>query len=520
MKINKKTTKKTLKKTLKKTNNIKLKKTTKRTRKIKGGAPDGTKFIGEGSFGCVYSPGLKCDKEQVQDPKIKTISKLMISQDSYIEWAINIILELLQYDTEYKFHLPLPIRCKTSQYKTTDFIDCKIKGIHKTPEYYGQETDPYFLTYEDGGIDFFMLHKKEYFHPQNVFSENGLPKILDGIIALQEKGLIHGDIRLENIVTGFFDDPNNPGSINFKLIDFGLIAFTGEKDISNISSNQTLVEKNILSQSDFRHITTEILRIISTLGGPKLGGGSIHNPYPFKVIRLPMPVYCILFYINDLFDRLEYRLLAKLNDDELTKLIEEINVSIATFRVKVTNHTDLYFRYILKNFTYVAKFFLDHYGGPKGIQNDINNLCKELIELRLGVNVTDILNSRYQFKKDDFIKNFVQLDKSKREERDIELKKYLCILAKKIDYCSFAIVLLNYVHLLDDKFGHDNEIVTKIIEPIFIFIEKNNLLNHNVFKLQYDVIKQNFTELQPDEIKQNFTTLCKEIISKFEQPKN
>ncbi len=429
----------------KRTNKAKnINKFKKTIRKIKGGAPDGIKFIGRGAYGCVYSPGLKCiDKDYIQDDKIKTISKLMTNDHAYGELIENIILDILEYDTEYKFHLPLPTKCiidiklnrqnqnsnnKKYKYEEKDFEDCDIDKIKKDP-------NPTILTYQDGGIDFYKLNTnskpnlKLHSHPQNVFSENGLPKILDSIIALQKKGLIHGDIKDQNIVTGFFDDPQNPGSIDFKLIDFGLLTFTGEINIDTYLSNKPQISPEII----------EIINKKDILSGQT-------KKYINKIFQhsyIYYPVYGFLFYIDNI-DKIE-----------MIKIKSIINIVFKNFEI------------ILYKYPMIDFFF-------KLIKYDKRRIIDNLLIL------------------------FNELKNSYINDDKTEYNKLCLILAKKIDYYSFGIILLIYIHHIQQNFPKLETIINK---HIYLFLNNSKLLFINS------------EELKPIDVKTEFNEMCKNILS-------
>lgn len=424
-----------------------INKVKKTIRKNKGGAPDGIKFIGRGAYGCVYSPGLKClDKDHIQDPKIKTISKLMTNDNSYLELIENIVLDILEYDNEYKFHIPLPTKCvidikstkqtkenqnsnnRKYKYEEKDFADCDMDKIKKDP-------NPTILTYQDGGIDLYKLstsqepHLKLHSHPENIFSENGLPKILDSIIALQEKGLIHGDIKDQNIVTGFFDDSQNPGSTDFKLIDFGLLTFTGEINIDSYLSTKP-------------HISPEIIEIINNKD--ILSGQTkkyINKIFQYSYIYYP--VYGFLFYIDNI-DKLE-----------MIKIKSIVNIIFNKFENTINKYSTVDF------------FF-------KLMKYDKRRIIDNLLIL------------------------FNELKNSYIKDDKTEYNKLCLILAKKIDYYSFAIILLIYIHHIQNNFPKLETIISK---HIYLFLNNSKLLFINS------------QELKPEDVKTEFNAMCKNILS-------
>jgi hypothetical protein len=443
--------KKTNKRTNKRTNKKKNKKTSKRI--SKGGAPEGYKFIAKGAYGCVYSPALKClDKEIVSISDDKTISKLMVDTNAYGEFIENIILKILGYDIENNFHLPLPTSCqlniktssenkenqKSDKYDERDFSECEVDKFKKNDK-------TTILTYKDGGIDFYQLRKKTNYHPQNIFSKDGLPKILDGIIALQEKGLIHGDIKDQNIVTGFFDDENNPGKTDFKLIDFGLLTFTGEKDIGVFLYNQD--------------ISPEILKIIKDkdiLTGPQKKYDERRQIFEYNHIYYP--VYGFIFY------SLAFH-------PDYIDFIDDIS---SADNERVIDHFLSQFKANIQKYPQINDYFKQiQYGDNKNksMRDSLLDLNNELIESYKGEDKTEYNNN-------------------------------CLILAKKIDYYSFGILLLIYIEHIQNIYP---TLKALLVQHIYDFLNNSELLFIN------------FSKLEPIKIKEQFNTMCDNIMNGITQ---
>ncbi len=250
---------------------IKNKKTTrnnktnkKRIYKSKGGAPDGHRFIKAGTYGCAYKPNFKClDPTLNMSTSDGSISKLMRDRDSAMnELAESECMNILEYDLEYKFHLPSPTICQLDprvnpDYNLINFPECLSK-IRMS-----RATLPYILNYQYGGVDLDVAqNNKEFGMPRYVFSEKGLQNILNGIIELQKKGLSHSDLKSLNIVTGYMpyeeyqkekDDEKRHKLINdttnYKLIDFGFLSLIEDIDLRKFKPIEaaTLSYKNVYS---------------------------------------------------------------------------------------------------------------------------------------------------------------------------------------------------------------------------------------------------------------------------------
>ncbi len=194
--------------------NKKNKKTRKNNKNIKGGA-----FIGKGTYGCAYNPPLPCKASQnpclanPEDQRCQGISKLMNDKNAIEELTGLEILEKLNFDNEtntnYKYHLRNPFMCPYSESESSPInrVECDLTI-----------NQPTLLLYENGGQDLDKLFSTQLqtTHPSIVLK--GLLNILEGIRELSRLGVVHCDIKEQNIVTG---TDINPG---FKLIDFGLLA--------------------------------------------------------------------------------------------------------------------------------------------------------------------------------------------------------------------------------------------------------------------------------------------------------
>ena len=79
--------------------------------------------IGEGAYGCVHKPSLKCkDKSMAYSDKI---SKLLLNEDADIE--MNTYLNMNKIDKSKKYYLGKPIKCnlKNDKYTLKSIKKCK-----------------------------------------------------------------------------------------------------------------------------------------------------------------------------------------------------------------------------------------------------------------------------------------------------------------------------------------------------------------------------------------------------------
>ena len=188
------------------------------------------KVIGEGSYGCVHKPSLKCAKKK--NIYTKKISKLMEEKDAKREMKEYNIIK--KFDKTKKYHLGVPTKCKFKKslknLKAMDecterrFFSSNIDNLH-------------LLIMSDGGInldDYSSIIEKRDPTKENIKKNflfwKEVSRLLEGLLKLKKSKIIHHDLKPQNIV---YDESKN--RLNF--IDFGLM--TNSKDIIKSSLKST-----------------------------------------------------------------------------------------------------------------------------------------------------------------------------------------------------------------------------------------------------------------------------------------
>ena len=171
-----------------------------------------SEVIGEGSYGCVHRPSLKCKKKKIDyENKISKILTKKHLNDEMKEYK-----QIKKIDKRNEIHLGTPTTCVPSKVNKSD--------IDKCDNFISDEIDNYgLMILPDGGKDL------EYFasscrNLKNTRSNTKMihkfwiecHRLLYGIYLMQKKGYIHHDLKAQNIV---YNDKEN--RINF--IDFGLM---------------------------------------------------------------------------------------------------------------------------------------------------------------------------------------------------------------------------------------------------------------------------------------------------------
>lgn len=193
------------------------------------------KVEGEGTYGCVHSPPIKCKDWEGHPIMYRDyVSKLMKSNDARVELSEFIILR--EMDPNNEFHLGMPISCKPDLKEPGvkgDIAKCKsikIKDVNADPTNYS------ILLMQNGGTNLKIfcedhLRKKiaDYKNTSDLFWFN-VHNLLKGLLTLKTYGFVHNDIKPQNILI-------NLGSLELKFIDFGTMR--RKHDVLTSSKNGT-----------------------------------------------------------------------------------------------------------------------------------------------------------------------------------------------------------------------------------------------------------------------------------------
>ena len=235
-------------------------------------------MVGEGSYGCVHRPSLRCQNDKDNKGKTldykDTISKLTDYAEMNNEMKNYEVIEKL--DNDARFYTGTPVMCMPQ--KDDEFNSAVDKCLLKGHEYKTGEAG--LLVIKDGGKDLGIFAKSfNQMDPNNPESSAVLNtfwwemvRILEGIQMFLEKNFIHFDLKEANIV---YDAKKKRAN----FIDFG-----------------TLVEKKEIEEEALRGRCT---RCISHWSYPFenqfLNSDDFKNEYKAKNINL---FYSIL---NDVF---------------------------------------------------------------------------------------------------------------------------------------------------------------------------------------------------------------------------
>lgn len=159
--------------------------------------------IGEGTYGCVHKPTLKC-KDNPNVDYTNKISKLMKDKDANIELAEYDAID--RVDRDHEFHLKRPTKC-IPNLSPSYLTKCKL--LDKS-----DLTQLRLLIMEDGGLDLakFVTSKPSKDDVENAIIQ--FHNILRGLLVLHANGMIHHDLKAQNVVF-------NKIKLIMNFIDFG-----------------------------------------------------------------------------------------------------------------------------------------------------------------------------------------------------------------------------------------------------------------------------------------------------------
>ena len=176
-----------------------------------------SKVVGEGTYGCVLKPPLKCDETSNLVDYVNKISKIMTRENAINERdeysAINNIQGL------DKYAITGPTLCKPLLNTNFNSSVKKCKTLKVKTAFKRDKTDLRMLLLEDGGLNIYD-HITKVFALQSLDEKKvfltSLIKLFDGLLFFQSNEIMHRDIKLANMVY-------NVNNGRAKYIDFGLM---------------------------------------------------------------------------------------------------------------------------------------------------------------------------------------------------------------------------------------------------------------------------------------------------------
>ena len=179
------------------------------------------KKVGEGSYGCVHNPPLKC-KNKPYNPDPTKVSKILTKKNANNELKEFKLIQ--QADKKEDFHLGKPDSC---------FPDYNVENqtaINQCKRFNYFDIEKYkLLLLENGGDNLSQIENKfkklKFTNANRIRLENfwlDMSRLIYGSKVLMDNGIVHHDLKQQNIVYN-----TKTGRVNF--IDFGLM--TNTKDM-------------------------------------------------------------------------------------------------------------------------------------------------------------------------------------------------------------------------------------------------------------------------------------------------
>lgn len=182
-------------------------------------------LIGQGSYGCVFKPPLKCKTRSKHKPNRNTVSKLMTRKNARHELSeFNIINSI---DPDQKYHIGKPYICDA------DTTTPKFKrNISKCKSVKEKSNNLTLLMLDFGGLD--LINFCEHLpvnHPNLVYKFwVSVYQLFRGLDLFAVNGINHLDLKPSNIL---YDIDQN----KFNFIDFGLTSYS-KTLVTNAKTNK------------------------------------------------------------------------------------------------------------------------------------------------------------------------------------------------------------------------------------------------------------------------------------------
>lgn len=166
-------------------------------------------LIGEGNYGCVFSPPLECNSKRKYKGAVGKVFSSFPEYESESKIS-NIIANL---DPNNEFSLPLLDGCKVNSFKNSDGVDKCVLLSNDTIKH--NHTSYSQLIYKNGGRSLKQLLSIKGSVPKLKKIMKAMRPIFVGVKKLSDVGYVHQDIKPHNIL---YD--NN----RLYLIDYGILS--------------------------------------------------------------------------------------------------------------------------------------------------------------------------------------------------------------------------------------------------------------------------------------------------------
>jgi serine/threonine protein kinase len=262
------------------------------TKKMKGGRiisrrktarrRRGGDYVDEGGYGCVFRPALPC---KGQTRKRNAISKILTEEN--VEDEMRLLKVIKKLDPNQKYFISYVTSCEPARAKKSDELS-ECGHIREELSEMGEDVEKgdlvtevpdtmSMIVFPDGGVNLYTVAKNPGKYLKGVslgkFMESLAP-LFKGLVLLDEKGISHFDIKMENIL---FDGRK------CRYIDFGFVDKT--KNYYKLSS------KYFVYPPETRHSGKDVIKKYNEI---------------FKKYHIELK-YSVKDIIGDSEDRSEYK---------------------------------------------------------------------------------------------------------------------------------------------------------------------------------------------------------------------
>jgi serine/threonine protein kinase len=170
--------------------------------------------IGEGTYGCIHKPSLRCKGNKKLNYTNK-VSKILKKEDANAELKEYKIISKIDKETQYYLGVPTKCDIKNTQKNKNDLDKCENNKLKSA--FVHDINSLSLLVMKDGGINLKEFAKKNRYNGKNHDLELfwiELQRLFHGFAILQKHNIVHYDMKPQNAL---YDEKTH----RVNLIDFG-----------------------------------------------------------------------------------------------------------------------------------------------------------------------------------------------------------------------------------------------------------------------------------------------------------
>ena len=170
--------------------------------------------IGEGTYGCIHKPSLRCKGNKKLNYTNK-VSKILKKEDANTELKEYKIISKIDKETQYYLGVPTKCNIKNTQKNKNDLDKCENNKLKSA--FVHDINSLSLLVMKDGGINLKEFAKKNRYNGKNHDLELfwiEMQRLFHGFAILQKHNIVHYDMKPQNAL---YDEKIH----RVNLIDFG-----------------------------------------------------------------------------------------------------------------------------------------------------------------------------------------------------------------------------------------------------------------------------------------------------------